>query len=471
MNTTIPTISKDYFEKVKLFSTKFIEFMNSLKVNKSCKELHQVSTSKLSFEQSIQLAFILDVYKCFRLSTDFVESNQNELFALLYLLGRGNGINIVDHQDIHFLYDAGLLKEYQNLQDSYNDRIIADLESDETIFTLSNFLYHVDKNLKLEYLKNLYQFSSIVIKADGKVSEREEEALKRIMRLSESKNENANDTSIRKSSGTDDAPLSEILQELDALIGLSAVKEQVKQLINFIKIQKARESAGLKNTSISYHVVFTGNPGTGKTTVARIISKIYKQLGVVKKGHLIETDRSGLIGEFVGHTAKKVNTIVDSAIDGVLFIDEAYAIVNQGQDDFGKEAVNTLITRIENDRDKLVVILAGYTAEMNQFIETNPGFKSRFNRYIEFPDYSSEELLSIFVSLCDKLDYTLTARARVKLSLYLKTAHAERNSSFGNGRFVRNIFEKTLEKQANRIAGVSNLHLETLTTIEAEDIP
>lgn len=471
MNTTIPTISKDYFEKVKLFSTKFIEFINSLKSNQLCREIHRISTSKLSFEQSIQLAFILDVYKCFKLSTNFVESNQNELFALLYLLGRGNGINIIDHQDIHFLYDTDLLNEYQKLQDSYRDRIEADLKSDESLFTLSNFLMHADKNLQVEYLKNLYQFSSIVIKADGKVTLREEEALKRIMKLSESDNNHLSHTSNIKPKETENTPLNEILTELDALIGLTAVKEQVKQLINFIRIQKARESAGLKNTSVSYHVVFTGNPGTGKTTVARIISRIYKQLGVVTKGHLIETDRSGLIGEFVGHTAKKVNSVVDSALDGVLFIDEAYAIVNQGQDDFGKEAVNTLIKRIEDDRERLVVILAGYTSEMNQFIETNPGFKSRFNRYIEFPDYSSEELLAIFLSLCDKLDYSLTARARVKLSLYFKTAYAERNGSFGNGRFVRNTFEKTLESQANRIASVPNLHLETLTTIEAEDIP
>ena len=180
----------------------------------------------------------------------------------------------------------------------------------------------------------------------------------------------------------------------------------------FRSVQKAREASGLKSSSISYHIVFTGNPGTGKTTVARIVSQIYKNLGVLTQGQLVETDRSGLVAEYVGQTAVKVNKTVDTAINGVLFIDEAYSLVGQNQDDFGKEAVATLIKRMEDDRDKLIVILAGYTQEMKGFIDTNPGFKSRFNRYIDFTDYTPDELLAIFEGQCKKLEYQI-GRAHV----------------------------------------------------------
>lgn len=263
----------------------------------------------------------------------------------------------------------------------------------------------------------------------------------------------------------------EALKDLNSLTGLTAVKEEIKSLINFIIVQKAREDKGFKSSSLSYHIVFTGNPGTGKTTVARIIAKIYKALGVLQQGQLIETDRSGLIAEYVGQTAVKVNKTVDSALNGVLFIDEAYSIVGDSQDSFGKEAVSTLIKRMEDDRDKLIVILAGYTKEMQDFIETNPGFKSRFNRYIDFADYQPDELLLIFEGLCKKLDYKITDNAKTKLTNIFIAAYNNRDKSFGNGRFVRNTFEKSLERQANRIATLADLTDEVLTTITADDLP
>lgn len=258
---------------------------------------------------------------------------------------------------------------------------------------------------------------------------------------------------------------------MDILIGLSGVKQEIKSLINFIKVQKARAASGLKPSSISYHIVFTGNPGTGKTTVARIAAKIYKALGIVSQGQLIETDRSGLIAEYLGQTAIKVNKVVDSAINGVLFIDEAYSIAGETQNDYGKEAVATLIKRMEDDRDKLIVIIAGYTNEMNNFIETNPGFKSRFNRYIEFVDYSPTQLFLIYESQCSKLEYKLTEDAKLGIMTVFEKAYNNRNKYFGNGRFVRNIFEKTLEKQADRIANLEFLNKKVLTTITADDIP
>jgi len=261
------------------------------------------------------------------------------------------------------------------------------------------------------------------------------------------------------------------LQALNELTGLTAVKAEINTLINFIKVQKAREETGLKTTSLSLHIVFTGNPGTGKTTVARIVAQIYKALGVLTQGQLIETDRSGLIAEYVGQTAVKVNTTVNSALNGVLFIDEAYSIVGDKDDSFGKEAVSTLIKRMEDDRKNLIVILAGYTEQMNTFIETNPGFKSRFNRYIDFSDYTPEELLAIYNSMSLKLDFVLTDKAKLKLEQVLKDAYTNRDETFGNGRYVRNLFEKSMEMQANRIASIGKLTKDLLRTIEEIDIP
>ena len=261
-----------------------------------------------------------------------------------------------------------------------------------------------------------------------------------------------------------------VATDLDALVGLASVKEEIKTLSNFLKIQQKRKEQGLKASSISYHCVFTGNPGTGKTTVARIVAQIYKDLGILSKGHLVETDRAGLVGEYVGHTAVKTNNIIDSALDGVLFIDEAYSLIGSGND-FGKEAIATLLKRMEDDRDRLVVILAGYSNEMQDFINTNPGVQSRFNRYIEFPDYSAEELLQIFEKNIQKYDYQLDDEALAAMEVYFQYAVDNKDANFGNGRFVRNVFEKTLERQANRLSTDPDLDMDELTRITLLDLP
>lgn len=294
--------------------------------------------------------------------------------------------------------------------------------------------------------------------------------MKEIYQLTHNPIPEKKDETLHISKSIKNESLDEVLNELNSLIGLNEVKSEINTLINFIKIQKAREQSGLISTSISYHIVFTGNPGTGKTTVARIVAKIYKHLGILKEGQLVETDRSGLVAEYVGQTAVKVNKTVNSALNGVLFIDEAYSLVGENKDDFGKEAVATLIKRMEDDRDKLVMVLAGYTKEMMEFINTNPGFKSRFNRYISFPDYTPNELFEIFEKSCNKLEYHLTEEAKISLLSVFKNAYSSRDKSFGNGRFVRNVFEKTLEQQANRIAKERSLTKEILTTIIKDDI-
>ena len=260
------------------------------------------------------------------------------------------------------------------------------------------------------------------------------------------------------------------IDDLDGLIGLNTVKEEVKTLRNYIVIQQEREKKGLKSTQVSYHCVFTGNTGTGKTPVARLVADVYRSLGVLKKGHLVETDRSGLVADYVGQTATKTNKIIDRALDGVLFIDEAYSLVGGGDNDYGKEAIATLLKRMEDNRDRLVVILAGYSDEMKQFIDSNPGLQSRFNRYIHFPDYNADELFQIFEVNCQKNDYVMSEEAKTILKSLLEKVVAEKDKNFGNARFIRNLFEKTLERQANRLSKQENLSKEMLTEISSEDL-
>ena len=261
-------------------------------------------------------------------------------------------------------------------------------------------------------------------------------------------------------------------KELDELIGLKQVKDEVRSLANFVKLQKQREAQGLKTPKMSYHLVFNGSPGTGKTTVARIVARIYKDLGVLKKGHTVETDRSGLVANYVGQTATKTNAIVDSALNGVLFIDEAYALVPEGDNgqDYGMEAISTLLKRMEDDRDKLVVIIAGYTNEMKRFIDANPGLQSRFNRYINFPDYSASELVEIFKVYMKKNQYTLAPQAEEYLKERFDDAVAHKDRNFGNARYARNVFEKSIQQQANRLANQPNLSREQLTELTVEDL-
>ena len=244
--------------------------------------------------------------------------------------------------------------------------------------------------------------------------------------------------------------LEDVLQELEGLTGLSGVKEEVRRLISFLEIQKQREGHDLPTTPLSLHMVFTGSPGTGKTTVARIVARILHALGILKKGHLVETDRSGLVGQYVGHTETKTNAIVDQALDGILFIDEAYALVKGSENDFGQEAIDTLVKRIEDDRHRLVVIVAGYQAEMEEFLKANTGLRSRFATFIEFKDFNGEELQAIFEAFGEKHHY----RADPKALPYLKEVfeEARQADTFGNGRFIRNLFEGALRYQAFRLS-------------------
>lgn len=320
-----------------------------------------------------------------------------------------------------------------------------------------------DEQLAVTFRTLLYRYAYTIAKSDDIISPAEQKYLSGLM----GNTATANDREILKTENKANTP---DVPDLDSLIGLKSVKEEVRKLSDYIKIQQLRTKNGLKSTSISYHCVFTGNPGTGKTTVARIIADIYRKLGILKKGHLVETDRSGLVAEYVGQTAVKTNKIIDSALDGVLFIDEAYSLAQGDKNDFGMEAIATLLKRMEDDRSRLVVILAGYSKEMTDFIDTNSGLQSRFNRYIHFPDYNTDELMDIFKSNAARNDYTLTDESLLKLRSIISNAIATKDEKFGNARYARNLFEKTLENQASRLARSHSLSCDSLRTLLPDDI-
>lgn len=273
-----------------------------------------------------------------------------------------------------------------------------------------------------------------------------------------------------KSQGKEAVEVSNSMDALNSLIGLASVKEELSSMVNFIKLNRKRTEQGLPVTQIAYHCVFTGNPGTGKTTVARLLAGIFKELGVLKKGQLVETDRSGLVAEYIGQTAVKTNKIIDTALDGVLFIDEAYTLAQGGSQDYGHEAIATLLKRMEDNRDRLIVVLAGYGSEMKTFIESNPGLRSRFNRYINFPDYTPNELLEIFLRYLDKQQYVLSESALTQTANFLTKEVGKGKNDFGNARFVRNLFEKAITQQANRLANIESCDKDMLKRIEEEDI-
>lgn len=483
------TLSRNYYDLLVEISGQLQSINNKLMADTALIEKYKIGMPEMDAAGIINYCILYDLGQVVKKLTGDIHKESLEAAGLILASNKivrgadsdllGNGYNTVAEG-----FRKGI---YQNLAQSYlritNDRNPFRLKAadigdskrspDEEIPTwlaMPPALKHMNHYLYDEYAAMLYRFANIIAKANGAIAPEEEQKLKEVYQdihhpYPETK---ANPVSMPASDPVD--KLEDVIAELDDLIGLTRVKEEIKTMINFIRVQQSRKSSGLRPTEVSYHIVFIGNPGTGKTTVARIVAKVYRALGILAQGQLIETDRSGLVAEYVGQTAMKVNKVVDSAIEGILFIDEAYSLANDSAQDYGKEAIATLVKRMEDDRDKLVVIAAGYTDEMQNFIDTNPGLRSRFNRYIEFPDYTPDELFSIFVSLCVKSDYIPSRAASTRLKEIFAEAYNNRDRSFGNGRYVRNIFEKVLEAQANRIAGIGKMTREVLTTIEEGDV-
>lgn len=265
--------------------------------------------------------------------------------------------------------------------------------------------------------------------------------------------------------------LEDVLGELDSLIGLSNIKEEVKRLTQFLQFQRARTAQGLPASAISLHSIFAGNPGTGKTTVARLMGRTFKALGLLQKGHLVETDRSGLVAEYAGQTATKAHKKIDEAIDGILFIDEAYSLVaEQGEDPYGLEAVQVMLKRMEDQRDRLIVILAGYPKTMQRFLQSNPGLSSRFQRCLQFPDYSATELAHIFQQISQRGRYVLPPETRLKILTGFSLLTLNKDEHFGNGRLARNVFERSIVEMARRVAGEKEVTVQLLTEMHPEDI-
>ena len=441
-------------------------------------------------EQKLAALFLADIMKVhhhFGHSTTNLRNREGfalVLFSSLILSG-GNSLDI-SYETVNNLYD--LTKSVPLVFSDLNH--LFDQYPDDNFFFVGQVLNRCRRrSFYTRYFTLLYRLFSFIAKADGKITESETIWLNKLLELNPQKD---NINIVFQVGGTpSNTPVASLakpntqeprkeelkneesspINELQTLIGLSEVKKEVSGLASFVKIQQEREKTGMKTVGLSYHCVFTGNPGTGKTTVARILAEIYRDLGILKKGHLVETDRSGLVAEYVGQTAVKTNKIIDSAMDGVLFIDEAYSLVQSGGSDFGLEAISTLLKRMEDDRSRLIVVLAGYSEDMKQFINSNPGLQSRFNRYIHFEDYTADELNQIFLQNVDKNQYVLDEEGKKLLVQILNYAVEHKDENFGNGRYVRNLFEKTIQNQAMRLSRQSTITTEELSILKAEDLP
>lgn len=314
------------------------------------------------------------------------------------------------------------------------------------------------------------EISDTANEQDNSVLELTEKVNKIIDAINVVSQNSENEVENAKVSNPNDKSLEELLKELDGLVGLDKVKSDVRSLMNFIKVANMRKKKGLKVPTISYHLVFTGNPGTGKTTIARLVAQIYYKMGLLTKGQLVETDRSALVAGYLGQTAIKTQKVIQEALGGVLFIDEAYALAGEGEDSYGKEAIETLLKGMEDHRDDLVVIVAGYDELMHKFIDSNPGLRSRFNKFFQFPDYKGDELVKIFERFCESNGYaTGTEVTDMLLEKFVKV-YETREEHFGNARAVRNVFETAICCQANRIAEKEDATEEELVVLTKEDV-
>ena len=456
------------------------------RIIRAINEYKQFNNEPAFLQQLIDDLFLVS-YRC--VGSSKTVSEETRLFVLMVLMYLRQ--RLVSDRDVIvdiFRYDALPLHQRRSILeywDLFHNEIkkMKGVPNSRSLKSLS-YLKSYDKREDSSHFDKLaavfFSFAQVAIKADGTVSEAESRQLKSIRKLIYGEQADGSTAADGEAAAKQAVTVSEeqaesleeVMEKINNLIGMKKVKGQIETFVNLIKVHKERERRGLPVTPFSKHAVFYGPPGTGKTTIARYLGKVYKSLGLLEQGHMVETDRAGLVAGYVGQTAIQVDEVVQQALDGVLFIDEAYTLSPRSAgSDFGQEAIDTLLKRMEDYRDRLVVIVAGYPDEMQDFISSNPGLESRFSRYFYFDHYAPQELLQIFNIFAENSSFTLTQGAKRELLRLITNFYRRRDKSFGNGRFIRNLFERIVEKQANRISSVTPLTDKILCSITKHDIP
>jgi len=471
---------KDYIESEltsnkTFFDATFIQKLNveTVALLKLCSELNDnaefiqkinaqlIPSNSNSLLLKTELFFLSDIITLYNSKLEFESEKSLISFAYYYDVLRNN--HFTDEKAMATLNKIVVNSEFQNNLKKYRvQHKLISKNPNQKSFVLDTLteLKHPKIQEISNHFKKFMQLAFNIEIAENEINEQ-------ISTPTNKKSENS-----QVSFPPEDDTLEKVLAELNEMVGLEKVKTDINELVNLLEIQKKRTKEGLKNVDIALHTVFLGPPGTGKTSVARLLSRIFKHLGFLSKGQMYETDREGMVAGYVGQTATKVDAVVTESIGGVLFVDEAYALTQTTLgNDYGAEAVNTMLKRMEDHRNDLAVVVAGYTEPMKMFVESNPGLRSRFNRYFHFDHFKPEELFQIFESFCKKSDFILTPEAAEKLKDTFELLYAKKDEGFGNARVIRNIFEKCVQNQANRIVVLKEINALVLKTLTEQDIP